>query len=99
MPEISRRSNRLRFRGDNHFRPARDAFPRGFFLASLRVRRAALVGEDLAGKSHHLSVWIPPGLSRQLSLPAGLVEKLLGGELVLNGHLRKQETTLDAPRN
>ena len=80
-------------------RPARDAIPRGFFLATLDVRDVAFVGEDLACESQHLRVWIPPGLSRQLSLSAGLVEKLLGGQLVLNCHLRKQETTLGAPRN
>jgi hypothetical protein len=72
---------------------------RFFFLAPLPARGDAAVGENLAGKSQQLRLRILPGPRRQLSLSANFIKEFLAGQIVLNRNLRKQKTTLDAPRN
>src|SRR6266481_9054744 len=57
------------------------------------------VRKNLTSEAANICVRIAPGIRRQLRLAACFGKELLGAEMVLDGHLGKQQPALAAPRN
>ena len=56
------------------------------------------IRKDFAGKSKKRQVRVLPSVLRELRFAAGFAQELLGGEVVVEGDLRKKQAALAAPR-